>query len=77
MADNYVFVDSSGTRYRANVGGVTVSRSYKVEYNSAGTYSWLAPAGVTSVNVEVAGAGGGYGWNCDCDCNCNCGGDDS
>lgn len=80
MASNYCIVDSSGNRYIMNVGGVTVSRSYRTEYKTAGTYTWTAPAGVTSADVEVAGAGGGYGWNCNCDCDCNCGndcGDDS
>lgn len=32
-------------------------------YTGAGTYSWTAPAGVTSVDVEVWGAGGAGGGN--------------
>lgn len=31
----------------------------QVEYTSGGTYSWVAPAGVTSASVVVVGAGGG------------------
>jgi hypothetical protein len=31
-------------------------------YTSAGTYSWVAPAGVTSVSVVCVGAGGGGGY---------------
>ena len=38
-------------------------KSYTVEgqqaYTTAGTYTWIAPAGVTSVSVVAVGAGGG------------------
>jgi len=33
-------------------------------YTTAGTYSWVAPAGVTSVSVVTVGAGGGVTGNC-------------
>ncbi len=75
MASNYCIVDSSGNKYIMNVGGVTISRSYRVDYKTAGTYTWAAPAGVTSADIEVAGAGGGYGiysYNCYNGCDCNC-----
>lgn len=32
-------------------------------YTSAGTYTWVAPAGVTSVSVVAVGGGGSGGWN--------------
>lgn len=32
-----------------------------VTYSTAGTYSWTAPADVTSVTVEAWGGGGGGG----------------
>lgn len=31
------------------------------DYRSAGTYTWVCPAGITSVNVRTYGAGGGAG----------------
>jgi hypothetical protein len=37
-------------------------------YTTAGTYTWVAPTGVTSVAVVTVGGGGG-GWT-----NCSCGG---
>jgi len=33
----------------------------QVEYTTAGTYSWVAPAGVTSVSAVLIGGGGGGG----------------
>jgi hypothetical protein len=33
-------------------------------YTTAGTYSWVAPAGVTSVSVVAVGGGGGAGYQC-------------
>ena len=36
-------------------------------YTTAGTYSWVAPAGVTSVSVVAVGGGaGGGGYRCCC-----------
>lgn len=32
-------------------------------YTTAGTYTWVAPAGVTSVSAVAVGGGGGGGWN--------------
>ena len=32
----------------------------QVAYTTPGTYSWTAPAGVTSVSVVAIGGGGGY-----------------
>lgn len=40
-------------------------------YTSAGTYSWVAPAGVTSVSVVTVGGGGAGGNNVGC---CSCAG---
>lgn len=34
----------------------------QVAYTTPGTYSWIAPAGVTSVSVFVVGGGGGGGY---------------
>ena len=37
-------------------------------YTTAGTFSWVAPAGVTSVSVVTVGGGGGYiCYNCICE----------
>jgi hypothetical protein len=37
-------------------------------YTTAGTFSWVAPAGVTSVSVVTVGGGGGYTcYNCICE----------
>ena len=33
------------------------------EYTTAGTYTWVAPAGVTSVCVVCVGGGGGGSWH--------------
>lgn len=33
-------------------------------YTTAGTYSWVAPSGVTSVSVVAVGSGAGGQWNC-------------
>jgi len=41
-----------------NDTSLTVSPIGQEEYTSAGTYSWTAPAGVTSVSVVAVGAGG-------------------
>lgn len=35
--------------------------SAKVEYTTAGTYSWTVPSGVTQIKVTTVGAGGGMG----------------
>lgn len=71
----YLLKDASDVTFIPTTDGIKVTRDYHADFLSAGTYSWVAPLGVTSVDVEVAGAGGGYGWNCDCDCDCNCGDD--
>lgn len=42
-------------------------------YTTAGTYTWVAPAGVTSVSVVAVGGGGG-GYHC-VSCGCWIGGD--
>src|SRR3989344_2892517 len=39
-----------------------LATDYQVAYTSPGTYSWTAPAGVTSVSVVVIGPGGKT-WN--------------
>ena len=44
----------------AATGGSGVTTKY-AEYSTAGTYSWVAPAGVTSVYVKLLGGGGGGG----------------
>lgn len=36
-------------------------RASGVQETTAGTYTWTAPSGVTSVTVELWGAGGGGG----------------
>lgn len=36
--------------------------SAKVEYTTAGTYSWTVPTGVSHVKVTTVGAGGGAAW---------------
>ena len=43
-------------------GKATCSATYgEALYATAGTYSWVAPAGVTSVSVVAIGAGGSGG----------------
>ena len=54
----------------ATAGGITVTKTFKwtfmvnyptgqTAFTTAGTYSWTAPSGVTSVSVVAVGAGGG------------------
>lgn len=40
---------------------ITASNAGSQSYTTAGTYSWVAPAGVTSVSVVAVGGGGGGG----------------
>lgn len=40
---------------------VTPTSGGQDEYTTAGTYSWTAPSGVTSVSVVCVGGGGSYG----------------
>ena len=42
-------------------GGVAAGSQ---SYTAAGSYTWVAPAGVTSVSVVAVGGGGGQGSNC-------------
>lgn len=42
------------------LNGLVAKRS--VKYDIAGTYSWVCPAGVTSVTTKLLGAGGGGGY---------------
>lgn len=42
---------------------VTASSASSQSYTTAGTYSWVAPTGVTSVSVVAVGGGGGGRWN--------------
>jgi hypothetical protein len=52
------------TATRAVVWNVTTQPAGQIAYTTAGTYSWIAPAGVTSVSaVAVGGGGGGKSWN--------------
>lgn len=43
---------------------ITASNAGSQSYTTAGTYSWVAPAGVTSVSVVAVGSGAGGQWNC-------------
>ena len=50
--------------FMRSAGKVTGSQSY----TSAGTYSWVAPTGVTSVSAVAVGAGGPSGNGCGASC---------
>ena len=57
-----------GTRGAASAKGFGFTASVSAPpgqqaYTTAGTYTWIAPAGVTSVSVVAVGGGGGYGFN--------------
>jgi hypothetical protein len=45
--------------YSGNSNSVTPTAKGSVSYTTPGTYSWVAPAGVTSVSVVAVGGGGG------------------
>jgi uncharacterized repeat protein (TIGR02543 family) len=49
------------------VNGITLYAKWipkgEIAYTTPGTYSWTAPAGVTSVSVVAVGGGGGGAWN--------------
>jgi hypothetical protein len=45
--------------YSCNSSSVTPSSKGSQSYTTAGTYSWVAPAGVTKVSVVAVGGGGG------------------
>ena len=47
--------------YSAASGSVTPTNAGQQAYTAPGTYSWVAPAGVTSVSVVVVGGGGAGG----------------
>lgn len=52
----------------ASSNSVTPVAQGQQEYTTAGTYSWVAPAGVTSVSVVTVGGGGGRtSYNCVCE----------
>ena len=53
-----------GFGFGAKAGIVTGSQSY----TTAGTYSWVAPAGVTSVSIVAVGGGGGQELGGFCSC---------
>ena len=42
--------------------GESFAQLQTIQYSNAGTYTWTAPCGVTSLNVEIWGAGGGGGF---------------
>ena len=47
--------------FSSNTSGVSGVVTGQQAYTTAGTYSWVAPAGVTSVSVVAVGGGGnGY-----------------
>lgn len=50
------------TNFTATGATVSIPVSGQVAYTTAGTYSWTAPAGVTSVSVVAVGGGGGGGY---------------
>ena len=55
-----------GTRGAASArgfgfGGVVAALPGQQAYTTAGTYTWVAPAGVTSVSVVAVGGGGAGG----------------
>jgi hypothetical protein len=52
----------TGSNVTANQGGISVScQSNPVTFNTAGSYTFTVPSGVTSVQVVATGAGGGGG----------------
>ncbi len=55
--------DSSGQtpRFYAIWAGISASSAGQASFTAAGTYTWAAPAGVTSVTASVTGGGGGGG----------------
>ena len=50
------------TNFTATGATVSIPVSGQLAYTTAGTYSWTAPAGVTSVSVVAVGGGGGGGY---------------
>lgn len=48
--------------FSGSSNSVTPVAAGQQAYTTAGTYSWVAPADVTSVSVVVVGGGGGGGW---------------
>jgi hypothetical protein len=62
-AANAVSADASGEtpRFAAMWAAASSTTSGQISYTANGTYSWTAPAGVTSVTVTGLGAGAGGG----------------
>ena len=54
-------VQRSAYAYRRTLTNISAPPVPSDSYSTAGTYTWTAPAGVTSVTVECWGAGGGGG----------------
>jgi hypothetical protein len=52
-------INLSGNSPESSTVSVTPVNLGQVLYNTAGTYSWVAPTGVTSISVVAVGAGGG------------------
>jgi len=51
----------AGTNAGGGGGGAYTPGSTSAEFTTPGTYSWIAPSGVTSVSVVCIGGGGGGG----------------
>lgn len=54
-----VFTEYGVSAYSAASNSVQPANAGQQEYTTPGTYSWVAPSGVTSVSAVVVGGGGG------------------
>ena len=58
-------ITDQGFVYGTSTGVYTTTNRGTVTYNTGGTYTWVCPVGVTSVQVECWGGGGAGGWASD------------
>ena len=64
----YGAVPSSGTISVQNFYGTTAVVPAEYVFGSAGSYTWVAPTGVTSISVVAVGGGGGGAYYAPCVC---------
>jgi len=58
-------ITNQGFVYGTSTGVYTTTNRGTVTYTTGGTYTWVCPVGVTSVQVECWGGGGAGGWASD------------
>jgi len=61
----YYFNSLSGSNINNSMKSNTTSSSNVVDFTTPGTFSWIVPSGVTSLNVLCIGGGGGGGTSLD------------